>query len=124
MALLDTIDEIQKRRQRVMNRRENQLAAGQSVAGMPVPKERLRAAMAYLDEIYKENRMKAAQQIEQKNRMAQAMQMYTQQEQMQQQPQEAPQQPQMPAQPLMGQMQAQPQQMPQQPPQGLLGGLR
>ena len=124
MALLETMNQIKQRRQRVMNRRENALANGEQPTGMPVPKERLREAMAYLDQLYKENRAKVAQQQEQRARMAQAMQMVNQQEQAPAQPQQAPQQPQMPAQPLMGQMPAQPQQMPQQAPQGLLGGIR
>ena len=92
MALLDTINMIEERRNRVMNRRQNRMAQGEQVKSMPVPKERLRMAMAHLDELYKENRMKYLQQVEKQQRMAQAMQMVEQQQQ--QQPQQ--QQPQAP----------------------------
>lgn len=130
MALLDTINEIQNRRQRVLSRRERQAAAGETVTGMPVPKERLRAAMSYLDTLYKENRMAAARQREQQNRVSQAMQMLQQQEAQQQeqqqapqmpQQQQAPQAPQMTSQPLISQNSVMPQQQPQTPTQGLLG---
>lgn len=96
MALLDTINMIEERRNRVMNRRQNRMAQGEQVKSMPVPKERLRMAMAHLDELYKENRMKYLQQVEKQQRMAQAMQMVEQQQQ-------------------------QPQQQQPQAPQGLLG---
>lgn len=96
MALLDTINMIEERRNRVMNRRQNRMAQGEQVKSMPVPKERLRMAMAHLDELYKENRMKYMQKVEQQQRMTQAMQMVEQQQQ-------------------------QPQQQQPQAPQGLLG---
>ena len=96
MALLDTINMIEERRNRVMNRRQNRMAQGEQVKSMPVPKERLRMAMAHLDELYKENRMKYMQKVEQQQRMTQAMQIVEQQQQ-------------------------QPQQQQPQAPQGLLG---
>lgn len=110
MALLDTINMIEERRDRVMNRRQNRMAQGEQVKSMPVPKERLRMAMSHLDELYKENRMKYLQKVEQQQRMTQAMQMV---EQQQQQPQQQPQQPQ--------QQMPQQQMATQQAPQGLLG---
>ena len=126
MALLETMNEIQQRRDRVMSRRERRAAMGEPVAGIPVPKERLRAAMSYLDTLYKENRMDAMRQREQQNKVSQAMQMLDQQEAQQQpaqqpQAQQAPQATQMAAQPLMGQVGMAPQQQQQMPAQGLLG---
>jgi len=96
MALLDTINMIEERRNRVMNRRQNRMAQGEQVKSMPVPKERLRMAMAHLDELYKENRMKYLQQVEQQQRMAQAMQIVEQQQNASQQQPQQQQQPQAP----------------------------
>lgn len=148
MALLETMQEIQDRREKTLNRRQNRLAQGETVNKMPISREELRLAMANMDRIFKEGRAEALSRQEQRNRVAEAVARMQQEEamakqgqsQMQQgQPQMQQGQPQMQQaqSPLMGQMgammsqgamggmsanqpQAQPQQQPQAP-QGLLG---
>ena len=107
MALLDTINQIEQRRDRVLNRRQARMMNGEPVEAMPVSKEKLRQTMSYLDMLFKENRAKYAEQMDKQQRLAQAVQMMEQQNASTQQ--NAPQQP----------LMASPQQ--QGAPSGLLG---
>lgn len=138
MALLDTIQEIENRREAVLNRRERRMVEGEPTGQMPISRERLRMAMAQMDQIYKQNRAKTLQQREQQNRVAEAVARMQQEEAAaQQQPQQQQPQMQQGQSPLMGQVgqmmgagamggmgQAQPQpQAPQSAPQNVSQGL-
>jgi len=112
MALLDTIKEIEERREKTLNRRQNQLARGEEPSGMPIDRMALRRAFSKMNDVFQENRKKIKEERDRQMRMNQAMQRAMAQEQGQGQA-PAPQQ----------QDQMAQQQQPQQAPQGLLGGV-
>lgn len=116
MALLDTIREIEERREKTLNRRQNQVAQGEEPSGMPIDRMALRRAMSRMNDIFQENRKVIKEQRDRQMRMNQAMQRAMAEEQGQGQ---AP-APEQQAQPQMPQQQ---QPMAQQAPQGLLGGM-
>lgn len=113
MALLDTIKMIEDRRERVMNRRQRQLAQGEKPSGIAINPMQLREAMSKLNDTFQKNRRQIVEERDRQARMNQAMQRFMQEEEARKGGQGAPQ----PAAPAP----QQPQQMNQ--PQGLLGGM-
>ena len=139
MALLDTMKEIEERREKTLNRRQQRMEQGEPVNKMPISRDQLRLAMSRMDQVFKYNRAEELKRREQQERVAQAVANMQQQEAAAQQGQAQPQQPQQ-AQPQMqqgqsglmgqvapmmnagamggmGQAQPQPQQQQQQAPQ-------
>lgn len=120
MALLDTINTIEQRREKVMNRRQRRVARGEDPLGLPIDPMQLREAMSKLNDTFQKNRKKVLEERDRQRRMNEAMQRVAQEEEARK---SAPQQP---AQGQMGQMAGQQQQMAQQQmpqSQGLLGGM-
>lgn len=111
MALLDTIREIEERREKTLNRRQNQVAQGEEPSGMPLDRMALRKAMSRMNDIFQENRKVIKEQRDRQMRTNQAMQRAMAEEQGQGQA------------PAPEQQEQPPMQQPQQAPQGLLGGM-
>lgn len=73
MALLDTIQEIEERRDKTLEGRQRRMAQGEPVKQMPISREQLRMAMSNMDRIFKENRAKFMEQQEQRDRVSMAV---------------------------------------------------
>lgn len=98
MALLETMQEIEERRDKTLERRQRKMARGEPVNNLPISREQLRMAMARMDQVFKENRAEEMRRQEHQERVAQAVMRMQQEEAAGQQPQQqqqVPQQPQM-----------------------------